>query len=63
MAEMEENLTLLSPEGDNATNLTGRDVATPAGIAVTYTSLFLMAVGPILVGSFRSVSYHAVMKV
>ena len=60
MAEVEENLTELTSEG---TNLTGRDAATPAGIAVTYASLFVMALGPILVGSFRSVSYHQVMKV
>ena len=62
-SEVEENVTLLNLEGDNASNLTGRGAATPLGIAVTYSSLFLMALGPILLGSFRSVSYHSVMKV
>ncbi len=59
-SEVEENATLLA---ENGTNLTGREAATPAGIAVTYSSLFLMALGPILIGSFRSVTYHAVLKV
>lgn len=50
-------------EGDNATNLTGREAATPGGIIVTYSALFVMALGPILVGSLRSVPYHSAMKV
>ena len=48
---------------ENASNLTGRDAATPMGIVVTYTALFAMALGPILVGSLRSVPYHSSMKV
>ena len=62
MAELEvegQNLTIV----ENASNLTGRDAATPQGIAVTYFSLFLMALGPILLGSFRSVSHHLSLKV
>ena len=55
-----ENETLGTPVGDN---LTGRAAATVEGITVTYLSLFLMALGPILVGSIRSVSYHSVIKV
>jgi minor histocompatibility antigen H13 len=50
-------------EEDNATNLTGRAAATAGGIIVTYTALFAMALGPIFLGSFRSVSYHLTMKV
>ena len=62
MAELEvegENLTIV----DNASNMTRRDAATPEGIAITYFSLFLMALGPILLGSFRSVKHHLFLKV
>ena len=60
MADVEgENLTVV----DNASNLTGRDVATPEGIAITYFSLFLMALGPILLGSIRSVKHHLYLRV
>ena len=48
---------------DNASNLTGREAATTEGIIVTYSALFAMALGPILIGSLRSVPYHIVMKV
>ena len=54
-----QNLSIV----DNASNLTGRDAATPEGIAVTYFSLFLMALGPIVVGSLRSVNHHLSLKV
>ena len=47
----------------NVTNATGRDAATPEGIAITYGSLFLMALVPLFVGSLRSVGYHAALKV
>ncbi len=60
---MEENGTLFTSEEANVSNLTGRDAASVPGMAVTYCSLFLMAVGPIVVGSIRSVTYHCVIKV
>ncbi len=47
----------------NASNQTGRDAATLEGIVLTYSSLFLMALGPILFGSLRSVYYHHDLKV
>ena len=65
MAELEvedQNLTIVD-NVSNASNLTGREAATPEGIAVTYFSLFLMALGPILVGSLRSVKHHLSLKV
>ena len=47
----------------NASNVTGRDAATAEGIAITYGSLFLMALLPLLLGSLRSIGYHAKLKV
>ena len=47
----------------NASNLTGRDAASAGGILITYTSLFMMALAPIVIGSLRSVSYHHHLKV
>ena len=61
--EVETNGTLLGDVADNASNITGRAAATPEGIALTYMSLFLMALGPILMGAFRSVHYHTELKV
>ena len=50
---MEGNATL------NATlNATGRDAATTEGIILTYGSLFFMAIGPIVLGSVRSVNHQ-----
>jgi len=43
-------------------NVTGRSVATTEGLALAYVSLFLMAVIPILWGSFRSITYHRTSK-
>ncbi len=50
-------------EADNASNLTGREAASLQGIVVTYSALFAMALGPILLGSLRSVPYHSAMRV
>ena len=65
MAELEvegQNITVVD-NVSNASNLTGREAATPEGIAVTYFSLFLMALGPIFLGSLRSVKHHLSLKV
>lgn len=48
---------------DNATNITGREAATTEGMIVTYSALFAMALGPIFLGSLRSVHYHSAMRV
>lgn len=56
-------LNVSGVEVDNATNVTGRDAATTEGIIVTYTALFAMALGPIFLGSLRSVPYHSAMRV
>ena len=48
---------------ENASNATGREAATFEGIVITYTALFTMALGPILIGSLRSVPYHSAMRV
>lgn len=47
----------------NITNATGREAATPQGIAITYSSLFVMALLPLFFGSLRSVGYHVGLKV
>lgn len=57
----ELNTTVLG--ADNATNLTGRAAATTEGMIVTYSALFVMALGPIFLGSLRSVAYHSSMRV
>ena len=44
-------------------NATAKIPATPEGMAIAYGSLFLMAIVPIFIGSFRSVTYHKEQKV
>lgn len=58
-----ENTTINGTEEVNGTNLTGRDAATAEGIVITYSSLFLLALGPIFIGSVRSVAYHCKLRV
>lgn len=48
---------------DTLANATAKIPATPEGMAVAYTSLFLMAIFPIFVGAFRSVKHHKEQKV
>jgi len=43
-------------------NLTGRAVASTEGLALAYFSLFMMAIVPIIWGSFRSITYHRKSK-
>ncbi|BFY99520.1 hypothetical protein BsWGS_02560 [Bradybaena similaris] len=45
-----------------AANGTAKPPATPEGILVSCGSLFLMAIIPIFIGSFRSVAYHKEQK-
>ena len=62
--EIEENGSLVDDlMSSNESNITGRAAATPQGIALTYASLFIMALGPIILGSLRSVDYHGGLKV
>ena len=56
-------LNTTAMDAENASNLTGRAAATPEGMLVTYSALFMMALGPILIGSLRSVPYHSAMRV
>ena len=58
-----EDMNATVVEAENASNLTGRAAATPEGILITYSALFAMALGPIFIGSLRSVPYHSAMKV
>ena len=58
-----EDLNVSVVEADNASNLTGRAAASAEGIIITYSALFAMALGPIFIGSLRSVPYHSAMKV
>lgn len=46
-----------------ATNATMRVPATPEGMVVAYSSLVIMALLPIFIGSFRSVKHHKEQKV
>lgn len=58
-----QEVPVVSAELDaNASNLTGRDAATTEGLVLTYSSLLLMALLPILFGSLRSVVYHCNLK-
>lgn len=56
--ESEVNETM----AENVSNVTGREAATPEGIAITYGSLFVMALLPLFFGSLRSVGYHTGLK-
>ncbi|XP_005098404.1 minor histocompatibility antigen H13 [Aplysia californica] len=63
MAEtVPEQSVLNDTENATAGNGTGKIPATPEGMAIAYGSLFLMAVLPIFIGSFRSVTYHKEQK-
>lgn len=46
-----------------AENATAKIPATPEGMFVAYSSLVIMALIPIFLGSFRSVRYHKEQKV
>ncbi|XP_041356738.1 minor histocompatibility antigen H13-like [Gigantopelta aegis] len=63
MAEsVTEQPVLNATLNETAGNGTGKIPATPEGMAVAYTSLFIMAVFPIFIGSLRSVKYHKEQK-
>ncbi|XP_060072570.1 minor histocompatibility antigen H13-like [Ylistrum balloti] len=47
---------------ETAGNATTKIPATPEGMAVAYGSLVIMAILPIIIGSFRSVRYHKAQK-
>ena len=49
---------------ENATtNGTTKIPSTPEGMAIAYGSLFIMAIVPIFIGSYRSVTFHKEQKV
>lgn len=48
---------------ETAGNATAKIPATIEGMSVAYLSLFLMAIFPIFIGSFRSVKHHQEQKV
>lgn len=52
MAQATENLT------ENVVNETAKAKSTPEGMAMAYGSLTIMALLPIIFGSYRSVNYH-----
>ena len=54
------NATLNETAADNAT---AKIPSTPEGMAVAYSSLVIMALIPIFIGSFRSVRYHKEQRV
>lgn len=64
MADTDAQLPVLN-ETFNATaeNATAKPQATPEGMFVAYSSLVIMALIPIFLGSFRSVRYHKEQKV
>jgi len=53
---IQENITA-------ANNASARVPSTPEGMAIAYGSLVLMALFPIVIGAFRSVSHHKEQKV
>lgn len=55
--EVQENLNISSVNG------TGKVPSTPEGMALAYGSLVIMALVPIVIGSFRSVRHHKEQKV
>ncbi|CAG5120009.1 unnamed protein product [Candidula unifasciata] len=63
MADTANEQAVLNITETNATaNETARIPATPEGMAVAYASLFLMAILPIYIGCFRSVTFHKEQK-
>ena len=44
-------------------NATARQPSTPEGMAIAYGSLVVMALLPIIIGSYRSVKHHKEQKV
>ncbi|XP_076440631.1 signal peptide peptidase-like [Babylonia areolata] len=48
---------------ETAANATTKVPATIEGMSIAYTSLFIMAIVPIFIGSFRSVKYHQEQKI
>lgn len=64
MAESVTEMPVVN-ETVNATadNATAKIPATPEGMFVAYSSLVIMALIPIFLGSFRSVRYHKEQKV
>lgn len=60
---VEEAAKIVVENVTEAVNGTTKEPATPEGIALAYSSLVIMALLPIVIGSFRSISYHAQQKV
>ena len=54
---VQDNLNISSVNG------TAKVPSTPEGMALAYGSLVIMALIPIVIGSFRSVSHHKEQKV
>ncbi|GAB1598495.1 minor histocompatibility antigen H13-like isoform X1 [Argonauta hians] len=66
MADVSESAPVLnatSVENATATNATMRIAATPEGMVMAYSSLVIMALLPIFIGSFRSVKHHKEQKI
>lgn len=57
--EVAANATL----NETAANATAKIPATVEGMSIAYLSLFLQAIVPIFIGSFRSVKHHQEQKV
>lgn len=58
-----ESPILNDTNNDTASNITAKIPSTPEGMAIAYGSLVIMALVPIFIGSFRSVTYHKDQKV
>ena len=63
MAETTDVPVLNETLNATAENVTGKIPSTPEGMAIAYSSLVIMALIPIYLGSFRSVRYHKEQKV
>ena len=48
---------------NNTKNETGKPVSTPEGMCAAYGSLLIMALLPIIIGSYRSIEFQKNQKV
>ncbi|KAK3777720.1 hypothetical protein RRG08_021830 [Elysia crispata] len=61
-SEQTADLSVNATENATAINGTAKIPSTPEGMAIAYGSLFIMAIVPIFIGSFRSVTFHKEQK-
>lgn len=63
IADTIANIVLNESNLTNGTNETEKFKATPQGLFIAYSSLLIMALIPIIIGSFRSVKHQKKQQV